>query len=202
MCPKYMMMTLSLHEAEPGHHLQAMYLIEAQGIPRFRQLLEDMYYSVAPSKFPIHTAHVEGWALYSEFLGYELGLYEDPYVEFGHLSYQMLRTCRLVVDTGLHAFGWTSDRAVQLLLDNTALPEADIRNEVRRYIIWPGQACAYRIGELKIRALREKAEKELGDLFDIRCFHEEILRYGMIPLTVLERLVNTYILKKGPNNLA
>lgn len=190
--PKYDVMTLALHETMPGHHLQASYLIESENIPKFRQFLEDRRYTEAPSLFPLYTAYVEGWGLYSEHLGYELGLYDDVYLEYGHLSYEMFRACRLVVDTGIHVFGWTRDQAIDFLLQHTALHESDLENEVDRYITWPGQACAYKIGEIRIQALRERAEKALGSKFDVREFHDVILK-GFGPLHLLEQRVVEYI---------
>jgi len=199
MCPKYEMMTLSLHEGEPGHHFQGMYAIETEGAPKFRQFIEDMNYNVAPSRFSLHSAYNEGWGLYCEYLGNELGLYEDPYTLFGHLSFEMHRACRLVVDTGLHAMGWTFDEAVQLLMENTALAEPFIRNEVKRYICWPGQACAYKIGQLKIMELRQKCTEKIGDKFDVRDFHEEVLKSLPVPLPVLENLIDEYIERETSN---
>lgn len=155
--------------------------------------MEDMYYSHAPSKFPIYTAYCEGWGLYCEYLGNELGIYEDPYDEFGYLSYEMYRACRLVADTGLHAMQWTYEQAVNLFTENTALAEDDIRVEVRRYITWPAQACAYKLGQLRIKELREKAEVALGSQFDVRSFHDTVLSCGMVPLSTLELIVQRYI---------
>ena len=133
-------------------------------------------YSEAPSRFPMNTAHVEGWGLYSEFLGFEMGLYDsDLYARFGHYSHGLLRACRLVVDTGIHSKGWTKQQAVDFMTDNTALSAANIDAEVNRYITWPGQALAYKIGELKIRELRTRAEQALGDKFDLRAFHDAVL---------------------------
>ncbi|MCH8343075.1 MAG: DUF885 domain-containing protein [Planctomycetes bacterium] len=178
--PKYEMIPLALHEAVPGHHLQGALAQELEGLPEFRK---DAYI----------TAFGEGWALYAERLGLEMGLYEDPYDNFGRLLYEMWRACRLVVDPGMHAFGWSRDQAIQFMLDNTALSQLNIETEIDRYISWPGQACAYKIGELKIRALREQAEQTLGEKFDVRAFHDFILGAGAIPLTVLDRRVNHWI---------
>jgi len=196
MCPKYEMMTLSLHEGEPGHHFQGMYAIEMKNAPRFRQYIEDLNYYMVPSRFPMNTAYCEGWGLYSEYLGEELGLYKDPYVWFGHLSFEMHRACRLVADTGLHAMGWTYDETMKFFLENTALSESFIRNEIHRYITWPGQACAYKVGELKLKEFREKAAKKLGDRFDVRDFHEVVLSSLMVSMSVLESLVDKYIENK------
>jgi uncharacterized protein (DUF885 family) len=189
----YDLISLCLHEGEPGHHFQGMYAVESTEVPRFRRYFEDMYYSQAPSKFPFHTAYCEGWGLYCEYLGYELGLYEDPMTEFGYLSMEMFRACRLVADTGLHAFGWTYEQALKLFTDNVAYYEADLRNEIRRYITWPGQACAYKVGELKIKELRQKVTTTLGSEFDIRSFHDLLLHCGLVPLTVLEQVVQCYL---------
>ena len=178
--PKYEMIPLAMHEAVPGHHLQIALAHELEGLPEFRK---DAYF----------IAFGEGWALYSERLGIEMGMYDDPYNDFGRLLYEMWRACRLVVDPGLHAFGWSRDRAIQFMLHNTALSELNIENEVDRYIGWPGQACAYKIGELKIRELRTKAEDALGEQFDVRAFHDVVLGAGSLPLTVLETRVNDWI---------
>ncbi|XP_013773982.2 uncharacterized protein LOC106458959 [Limulus polyphemus] len=162
--PKYEMMSLSLHEAEPGHHLQSSYMIEQTGVPAFRRNIEDRKYSDVPSRFPLHTAYLEGWGLYSEFLGHELGLYEDPYFLLGRLSQEIFRACRLVVDTGIHAFGWSREKAINFMLEHSAATKQNIEKEVDRYITWPGQACAYKIGELKIKELRNKAKTQLGKI--------------------------------------
>ena len=138
------------------------------------------------------TVHTEGWGLYSEFLGLEMEMYEEKYARLGHYSYNLLRACRLVVDTGLHALGWTRDQAVQYMLDNTALPEESVKGEVDRYITWPGQACAYKIGERKIRELRSLSEEKLGEKFDVKEFHRVALKC-VGPLTVLERCVEDWI---------
>lgn len=190
--PKYNVMSLALHEAMPGHHLQCSFMIESENMPDFRRIVEDRRYTEFPTCFPLHTAYCEGWALYCEYLGYELGLYDDVYLEYGYLSNEMLRACRLVVDTGMHALGWSRDKAVDYMLSHTAFQRSEVENEVNRYITWPGQACAYKIGELKIKALREQAEKALGSKFDIRKFHDVVLQsFG--PLDILDKRISDFI---------
>ena len=178
--PKYEMEALSLHEAVPGHHLQISLAQELENVPEFR-------------KHGGFTAFTEGWGLYSEKLGEEMGFYQDPYSKFGQLTYEMWRACRLVVDTGMHAFGWPREKAIKFMLDNTAKTENDVTVEIDRYIAWPGQALAYKIGELKIRELRQKAEDALGEQFNIRDFHDIVLGNGSIPLDLLEENVNQHI---------
>ncbi len=178
--PLYEVTALSLHEAVPGHHLQIALQQEMEGLPRFRSAAG-------------FTAYVEGWALYSERLGLEVGMYDDPYQNFGRLSYEMWRALRLVVDTGMHAMGWSRDEAIDFMAQNSALSLHNIRSEVNRYIFWPGQALAYKMGEIKIRELRQLAEDELGDQFDLREFHDVILLSGSVPLSLLEQNVQSWI---------
>lgn len=190
--PRYEMISLSLHETNPGHHLQGSYMVENKGLPNFRKVMEDRIYSQTPSRFPINTAYTEGWGLYSESLGFDLNLYTDPLDRYGHLSEEIFRACRLVVDTGMHALGWTREEAVQYMLAHTAASPENIRGEVDRYVTWPGQATGYKIGQLKIRELRTKAETTLGAKFNIKDFHEVVLESAG-PLYILEEQVNKYI---------
>ncbi|MGB5103170.1 MAG: DUF885 domain-containing protein [Steroidobacteraceae bacterium] len=178
--PKYSMEALYLHEAVPGHHLQIALAQEATGLPRFRRFAWD-------------TAYGEGWALYAESLGKDLGLYADPYSVFGALSMEMWRAVRLVVDTGIHSKGWTREQAIDYFRANTALGETDIAAEVERYIAWPGQALAYKIGQLKILELRRRAEEKLGPRIDIRAFHSQVVMSGSLPLSVLEARIDRWI---------
>ncbi len=178
--PRYTMTALALHEAVPGHHLQITIAQELENLPWFRRNISS-------------TAFVEGWGLYAESLGYEAGLYDDPYQHFGALTFSMWRACRLVVDVGLHTKGWSREQAVAFMMANTPNSEADIRSEVDRYIAWPGQALAYKIGERKILELRAKAEKTLGSRFDLKAFHDRLLEQGPLPLPLLEERMNNWI---------
>jgi len=174
------MEALSLHEAVPGHHLQISLAQEMENTPEFRRHVG-------------YSAFVEGWALYSESLGEDLGLYSDPYSKFGQLSYEMWRAVRLVVDTGMHSMNWTRDQAIQFFKDNTGKTDQDITVEVDRYIVWPGQALAYKLGQLKIRELRAEAERRLPGKFNVRAFHDAVLDQGAVPLSLLEPHVKHWI---------
>lgn len=180
MRPRYEMEALTLHEAVPGHHLQIARAHELHDLPEFR-------------RNGSYTAYIEGWALYAESLGASMGFYADPYSRFGQLIYEMWRACRLVVDTGIHSFGWTRQQAIDYMRENTAKTEQDIAVEVDRYIVMPGQALAYKIGELAIKELRAEAEKKIGPLFDIRRFHNAILDNGPLPLTFLKTHMEEWI---------
>jgi uncharacterized protein (DUF885 family) len=177
--PLYTLESLSLHEGVPGHHLQST-LAQELDIPEFRR---DLY----------HAAFGEGWGLYSERLGKEMGFYQDPYSDFGRLTDEAWRAVRLIVDTGMHAFGWSRQQAVDFMLENTASSVGDINSEIDRYITWPAQALSYKIGELKIRELRAKAESELGSSFDSRRFHDIVVGNGSLPIAVLEDTVSAWI---------
>ena len=178
--PKWEMEALALHEAVPGHHLQLAVADEIVGLPEFR-------------KYGRYTGYVEGWGLYSESLGEEMGFYTDLYSKFGQLTYEMWRAIRLVVDTGIHAKGWSRQRAIDFFKANAGKTEHDITVEVDRYIVWPGQALAYKLGELKLKELRARATAKLGDKFDIRSFHDEIVWNGALPLSILDRQINNWI---------
>ncbi|TMP34824.1 DUF885 domain-containing protein [Pseudoalteromonas rubra] len=178
--PLYVLEALTLHEAVPGHHLQISLNQELDYLPDYRR---DSYIS----------AFGEGWGLYAEYLGLEAGFYQDPYSNFGRLTYEMWRAARLVVDTGMHMYGWSRERAMNFMRDNTALSLHNVKTETDRYISWPGQALSYKVGELTIKRLRAKTEAALGDDFDIREFHHQILRHGSVPLNVLESQIDNYI---------
>jgi uncharacterized protein (DUF885 family) len=182
--PKWEMEALTMHEAVPGHHIQISLAQELRGLPEFRRNSS-------------YTAFVEGWGLYAESLGAEMSFYKDPYSKFGQLTYEMWRAIRLVVDTGLHSMGWTRDQAIGFFRENAAKTDQDIIVEVDRYIVWPGQALGYKMGELKIRELRSDSERKLGPRFDIRQFHDTVLGQGAVPLEVLEQQVQAWEQKTG-----
>jgi uncharacterized protein (DUF885 family) len=187
--PLYNLPALTLHESSPGHSLQGALAKEQDGQPEFRRR---NYIS----------AYGEGWGLYSEKLGKEMGIYETPYEDFGRLTYEMWRACRLVIDTGLHHEGWTRDQALAYLRDRTALSDHEVTTEVDRYISWPGQALSYKLGELAIVRLRAEAERELGNRFDIKAFHDAVLRQGSVPLPVLEQQIQAFIAESKAKPLA
>jgi uncharacterized protein (DUF885 family) len=178
--PLYTLEALTLHEAVPGHHLQGALAQELEDLPDFRQ-------------YSYLSAFGEGWGLYSEWLGIEAGFYQDPYSDFGRLTYEMWRACRLVVDTGVHALGWSRQRALDFMAANTALSLHEVSTEIDRYITWPAQALAYKMGEIEIRRLRAKAEGELGQRFDVRRFHDAVLSNGSVPLPVLAEQIDAFI---------
>lgn len=181
--PKWGMETLTLHEAVPGHHFQIAIAQEKEDLPEFR-------------KHGWYVAYGEGWALYAESLGYEMGFFKDPYQNFGHLSDEIMRAVRLVVDTGLHSKNWTRDQAIKYFEENTGTSRHDVEVEIDRYLIWPSQALGYKIGQLKIRELRTFAEKELGQKFDLRAFHDEVLKNGVLPLNTLEAHIKEWVSKR------
>lgn len=185
--PKYQMEALTYHEAIPGHHMQIAIAQELKDVPKFR-------------KYEFFTSYIEGWALYAEKLGKEVGKYEDPYSDFGRLSMEIFRAARLVVDAGIHAKHWTREQAIDYFMKNTANAKGDIEKEIERYFLWPGQATGYKTGMLKIIALREQAQKQLGNQFDIRQFHDVLLTNGAVSLTTLEELVNEWIEKVKAKN--
>jgi uncharacterized protein (DUF885 family) len=185
--PLYSLPALTLHESAPGHAWQMPLAAENKSLPPFRQ-------------FTYISAYGEGWALYCERLGAEMGIYHTPYEQYGMLSYQMWRAARLVVDTGIHSQGWSREQAQNYLLENTALSKHEVTTEVDRYIAWPGQALSYYLGEMAIWKARHKAEAALGEKFDIRQFHDSVLELGSVPLPVLESHIDTFIANggKGP----
>jgi uncharacterized protein (DUF885 family) len=179
----YTLEALTLHEAVPGHHLQISLTQELESLPDFRR---NLYVN----------AFGEGWGLYCEYLGYEMGFYKDPYSRFGQLTYDMWRACRLVIDVGIHAKDWNRDQAVKYLAEHTALSIHEVNTEINRYMAWPGQALAYKTGELKIKSLRKKSEEQLKDKFDVREFHDLLLSEGTVTLNIMEMMVNKYIADK------
>jgi len=189
---RYEATTLVLHEGNPGHNFQFSFNKNQGATPQF--ITNPMFdrYSEAPSRFNMPTAHVEGWGLYSEYLGFEMGLYEDSYARFGHYSFNLLRACRLVVDTGIHAMGWSRERAVIYMVDNTAMSKDSVESEIDRYITWPGQACSYKIGERKIKELRSSAATKLGDKWEVAEFHRAVLKCGG-SMSVLEKCIERFV---------
>jgi uncharacterized protein (DUF885 family) len=185
--PKYSMRTLAYHEGIPGHHFQIAIGIELEGLPIFRTL-------------PLFTAYVEGWALYTEYLAWELGFQDDPFDNIGRLQAELFRAVRLVVDTGIHAKRWTREEAITYMLNNTGMAESDVTSEIERYIVLPGQATAYKVGMMKILEVREKAKVALGDKFVLREFHDVVLENGAVPLDILDRLVENWVAKKLASN--
>jgi uncharacterized protein (DUF885 family) len=181
--PKFGMRTLAYHEGIPGHHFQMALAQEIDGLPTFRRVYR-------------FTAFAEGWALYAERLAWEMGFHDDPYDNLGRLEAELFRAVRLVVDTGLHYRRWSREQAIAYMLEKTGKPESEVITEVERYMVQPGQACAYKVGMIKILEMRAKAQNELGDAFDIREFHDAVLRNGSLPLILLERVVDEYIEEK------
>ncbi|KAH9523184.1 hypothetical protein Btru_066043 [Bulinus truncatus] len=192
-CYPFQLPSISLHEGEPGHHLQCTIALSATHLPSFRRYTDGGKHCLCPAKFGTNTAFSEGWGLYAEYLGEELNIYENNLELLGRYSYEAFRAARLVVDTGLHALGWSREQAIQYMVDHTLSSRSEVTKEVNRYITIPGQACAYKIGEIKIKELRQKAELSLGTKFDIKEFHHCILSYGRIPIRILETIIEQYI---------
>jgi uncharacterized protein (DUF885 family) len=179
--PRWNMESICLHEAVPGHHFQIALAQETDGLPMFRRQSMSC------------TAYIEGWGLYCESLGGELGLYEDPYQRYGALDAELMRACRLVLDTGMHALGWSREQAIDFFVEHSPSPKHELVVEVDRYLVWPGQALAYKVGSLKLQELRARSAAALGDAFDVRGFHDEVLRHGALPLGMLEAMVDGWI---------
>jgi uncharacterized protein (DUF885 family) len=188
--PWYEMEALAYHEAIPGHHMQISINQELEGLPKFRTLGGD------------YTAYVEGWGLYSEYIPKEYGFYKDPYSDFGRLSMELWRACRLVVDVGIHWKRWTREEGIAFYASNTPSPMGECIGMVERHIVMPGQATAYKIGQLKILELLNQSRTELGDKFDIKGFHDEVLRHGSLPLNILEENINKWIAQQKDNKPA
>ncbi|XP_070552017.1 uncharacterized protein [Ptychodera flava] len=194
--PSYEVMSLTLHEAEPGHHLQCSYSLVQDHLPGFRRLKDERQFCTVPSRFPKNTGYIEGWGMYCEFLGEEMGMYEgDSYSLFGRYCQELVRACRCVTDTGLNFFDWSKERVAEFFHENTTFPDDLIEADIIRYMKSPGQACSYTISLMKFKELRQRAQDKLGEKFDIKEFHDVVLSCGLVPLTVLELIVNRYIEK-------
>jgi uncharacterized protein (DUF885 family) len=183
----------ALHEAIPGHHHQLSLAAENENLPPFLRHVEDRRYEVCPCRRQLYTAYAEGWALYCEFLGEEMGLYKTPHDLFGRLSMEMMRATRLVVDTGIHAMKWSIEDAIEYMMETTGMQRHEVSKEVRRYASWPGQACAYKIGQLEFLRLRELAMRELGTKFNLKDFHDICLNSGPVPLSILQDMIMEYV---------
>merc|ERR1712004_347501 len=186
--PSFSQMALTLHEGNPGHHLQVS-MTEMLPLPEFRRKIWSSKKFAAPFHFPYYTGFVEGWGLYSEYLGEELGLYKDSYEMFGRYLFEMWRAVRLVIDTGIHALGWSRQEAMDYMSNHTLFTDKEVQKEIDRYITWPGQACAYKFGEIQIKRIRKKAQDALGSDFDIKAFHWQLIRLGYVPLDLVEDAV-------------
>lgn len=195
--PKYEMPVLALHEGVPGHHLQGALALENPELPPFLRYIEDRRYEFCPARRPLYSAYLEGWALYCERLGEEMGMYETPHELFGRLSMEMMRAVRLVVDTGIHAYGWSVERAAKYMEEKTGMATAECESECHRYAAWPGQACAYKVGQIAIEEQRARAEERLGDNFSLPDFHDVLLSTGPLPLDVFSRQVNAWISERS-----
>jgi len=195
--PKYEMTSLALHEAIPGHHHQCALALENVAIPDFLRFLEDRRYEFCPARRQLYAAYLEGWALYCEALGEEMGLYTTPMELFGKLSMEMMRAVRLVVDSGLHYKGWSVKHAIEYMMEQTGMHRHEVEAECYRYEAWPGQACAYKIGEIAIWKMRHAAEEKLGsEGFNLKDFHDVVLNSGPLPLDALERMVEEWVVKR------
>jgi len=191
--PKYEMMALALHEGVPGHHLQGALCLENENLPDFLRYIEDRRYEYCPARRPLYTGYLEGWALYCEALGEEMRLYDTPYDIFGRLSMEMMRAVRLVVDTGIHSKGWSVEKAAEYMEEKAGMARKECENECHRYAAWPGQACAYKVGQLAIEEMRRSAESKLGSSFDLKAFHSLILDTGPLPLDILAERTEAWI---------
>jgi len=190
---KYEMTAFALHEGVPGHHLQTAIALENESLPPFQRYVEDRRYEYNAARRPMYTAYMEGWALYSEKLGEEMGMYKSPYHLFGRLSLEMMRAVRLVVDTGIHAYGWSIEKATNYMEVKTGMAFTECSEECHRYAAWPGQACAYKVGQLAIEDMRSRAEEALGTKFDLSAFHDMILGGGPLPFNILSKQVDAWI---------